>query len=994
MTSLPVSLSSLSVTQSPSAPSFTIQGAAGVALENLGLPRISVDLGYFDVKGLVGGVELADVQLPNGLKLVPDSSTSSSSSSSTSTNATASSGSSPTSPAAMRPLNLDAIATISPSTNQTTTALQHFADAVLYPSDHPSGSSVGITGIRFGSSESRSFITFSQIRAELSTSMIQPLITKLSTNLQPTLLKPRSLKISQVGLQLQRSTQASISVGAEWINHVLPRLTVSLQGPMEFQADLDSQALLRGSVPGGLNLDSEYQKPASVNLDVDMRLSDGSLGVKESLGRLVTGALNGESISSTGVQVFVSGLRVGSITQFSGLKVRLPPTILDMVNPLSSTGFKADSVLDLSPILPTPETLQNLKIQPSSVSLVSRPSSRIDASAAFSYTNPLSISASVPYFSTSIALNQAADALRIAATNVNLARERGTMNPTMSIQFSDSDAVPPAMASVVSQVIETGKLGTSTKIQISQIRFGSSDPSDVSTLFSEIQLNVETFVQDMELGGYIHAFVNAVSPIPLPATIQDITTWVSESNPGGSLQVSTLPQSQMSVNAGLQFQLPFSVSLDLGYFGVGVGVSGEPLLDSTLPRGLKMSSGGSAGSFADKVGVRVDLSTLLKFTDTEKTRDNVAGLVDAVLNGNGNNVGGNVRLDVGKLAVGASQQDTIKALSQIQLSLPLTSIIKIQGQTTDLATILSSFQPLVSGEISVVTQPGQQLGVKASVSLDLPVAVSADFGYFSTSTTLEKHPLANVVLPVGVRIQPDANRKAQVNVDTSLQMTDNENTQEVVKEVVQRMLDGKPLNVRAGLGGIRFGENAEDRIRVLEKCELPLDLDRALEILLMGSTAQNGANSTTTSTASTKSLLNIKEILQNLKPSIGATDVVTKPKSTLGVSTSLEFDFALPFKISFKAGYLAAQAGLSGQPLAQFALPGFELNAVNATRKSMAVKTDVEFVDQESTRDVLAGVVDRFLGGQKVKYLNCCFFFVAHPLKFLGLLMCCFSYSS
>ncbi|KAJ3194028.1 hypothetical protein HDU67_004882, partial [Dinochytrium kinnereticum] len=234
----------------------------------------------------------------------------------------------------------------------------------------------------------------------------------------------------------------------------------------------------------------------------------------------------------------------------------------------------------------------------------------------------------------------------------------------------------------------------------------------------------------------------------------------------------------------------------------------------------------------------------------------------------------------------------------------------------------------------------------------LPFAVEANLGYVAANVGLDANPLAVFELPQGVRVSPGTGGETSLKVDTSLMLNDNEGTRDGVAGLVDRLMGGRALESRIDLSGLRVGASGGDVLTVFDKVTLPIGLDAAVQILL-GTSADR--------------VFDLTKILKDFKPSIGATTAIVKPGKVLTIDTGVEFNLNLPIRVTFKAGHLAAQTGVSGHPLAGFSLPGFEIVTAGETRTALKVQSDVLFNDDDATQTALARVVERFMGGSKLE---------------------------
>ncbi|KAJ3411177.1 hypothetical protein HDV05_002643 [Chytridiales sp. JEL 0842] len=918
-TSLPFSISTATLHQRET--QLNLRTHLALALP-AGVPKLSASVGFFSLQFLIAQESLMNFQAPKGVKILNET----------------------------LPEALEAVLDFEQPSTSLTEALQRFADSLLPAlfSDLPAStnnnsssslSSVGLTGLTVGASESERISTFSKVEIHLPVSKLLPILQRTSQTIQSKLLTPRSIQVSTADLQVRSGTDVQVGAGVGFTQTLLEELNVRV-GEVGVEVGLGGvDGVVGVRVPGGVQVESRAGEQASVGLNVGMVLSDGSNGADVQVARTVDAFLLGSELPV--VQVY--GISLGPLQTFRDLRITLPASLLTTLNPIDlSTGtLKPSSPLDLSPLLPSTDFLTQLNPRPANILLRTRMNAVLQTAGEVSYTNPLSLSGSIPFLSAAVGFPSANEAIRMNAQGLSIVRGEGKMSPQADLTFSQESSVADALAVFVEGVLETDRIRT--PVVVSSVRFGSA-AEDASNLFRLVRVDVSPFLKDLAVGETVKSVVNSVLPFPLPATPSQLFNYIQTSNVGGGVRVATRPQKRLDLGMGLQVNLPFSLDLDLGFLNLGLGLSNHPVGDIGLPRGLRVSSRGS--------NAQVDLQASMAFTDTPETQTAVSQLLQSFFAGS-QLFGPSTVFQVSHIQLGSSNTDLITALSKILVSLPLDSLLKLEGPT-DVTTLFATLQPNLRGAIGIQTLPNQRLGLNASLGVRVPLNVEADIGFLSADASLNTHPLGRVELENGLKVS--GGPWIQVGVETAVQMLDNEQTQEVVGGVVQRLVDGQNLGVSVGVGRVQVGAAKGDVLSILDQCVFPLDLDRALRVVLMG-------NATTTP----ESVLDVQAVLKNLNPSVGPTDLVTRAGATLGVNTSVEFQLALPFQVSFKAGYFAAQAGLSGSPLAQFALGGLDLDGVSGNRSRVAVETDVKFVDDEGARRTLGEVVKRFLDGTKLE---------------------------
>ncbi|KAJ3331150.1 hypothetical protein HDU76_003972 [Blyttiomyces sp. JEL0837] len=915
-TALPFNIKSLHLDQLPTEPGFSAKGSLGIALPGA-LPKLSVAIGYFSTLVQVEDSALATANLPSGLTILPESNTPKLTTTSQ--------------------INLDASLVMAPTNASLTKSLQNLVDAALGTSSIDS--SFGITNILFGTSASSPFITFSKIRAQVGAAQLQPLLSRAVTNFQDSVLVPGIVKLTSASLNVESSTKVSSHVEATVKNPTA--IDATLPAGLSLEARLDNLPLATASI-GPLSIGSGTGFMA---LDLGLALSNGANGVSGKVNSLFNAILGGSTSDfGKGPAISVAGIVIqgpngnsqAKIDQLAGVNIKLPVGTLNKINPFADGSGKmnVNGVVDASQILPSSDVLGKFNVTVGEIDFSVVSKSQLAVGGAFGYINPLALTASLPYFSANLGIAKSSNAVSLAASNLVLGKGQGTLSPSAEVTFGSDASIPQALASAVSDVVNTRKL-SNTPISVSTIRFGTS-ASDISNLLSEINLDVSKYVKDIDIGSTINSIISTALPFKLPATLTDLENFTNTAAAGGLITLATKPGKTLQAGANLQLNLPFAVKADVGYLGVGVAVGGSDLTNLLLPKGL------SASSVGKMVGLNLDAG--LQFVDDAKGQDVVAALVKSFFDGKSFGTTLNIR----NLVLGTASGDRMTVLSAIDLALKLDDLLKLTGPT-DVASLLSTFNTTLAGQVAISTKPSNRLGVAATVDLKFPIGIKADLGFLGAQTNLDSNPLANLVLPSGISIAPDSKGVTGLNINTDLIMTDNDATQTSVAAIVNRLINGQKLAASVSVAQLAIGSSSSDTITAFSKVSLPLDLDSALQIVL-------GVSGP---------IVNVNDILKNLNPTIGATDIKTKPQATLGVSTSVQFSLALPLNVSLQVGYLAAQGGISGATLAAFALPGFALNR-DGGRKSMAIATDLAFIDNDAARTNVATLVNNYISGSKI----------------------------
>ncbi|KAJ3190634.1 hypothetical protein HK101_008517 [Irineochytrium annulatum] len=565
------------------------------------------------------------------------------------------------------------------------------------------------------------------------------------------------------------------------------------------------------------------------------------------------------------------------------------------------------------------------------VGIVTQPLNHLGVSASAGLKLPFPVTANLGYLGSNIGLNSNPLAQFVLPTGINVAPDAAgaiQLNVNTSLALVDNEGTQTDVATLVNNFLAGKSLNAN--VVLSGLALGAS-PSDTITALNKVDL-------PLSLDAAIALFLGAApGTLTLPNLLKDLNPSI------GATTVETKPQKtlELSTNVAFNFALPIAVSFQAGYFAAQSGLGGNNLATFSLP-GLSLKPGNGTNRIA------LSIAPTLAFDDSDATQTTVANVANNFFAGSP--LGST--LDLVNVGIGASSSDTLSVLSKVAAHVDLDEIVNAVYPRTgpiDLATLLQSLNPSVSGAVGIVTQPSNHLGVSVAAGLKLPFPVSATLGYLGSDVGLNANPLANFVLPTGIAIAPDATGAVALKVNTSLALTDNDATRTDVANLVNNLLASKPFGANVVLSGLSIGASQSDQITALSKVALPLSLDAAVQILLG---------------VAPGTVLNLPTLLKNLDPSLGATTVSTKPQKTLDLSTDLAFNLALPLSVSFQAGYFAAQSGIGGDNLATFSLPGLALTALNGTnRMALKIAPTIVFDDSDATQTTLAAVANNFFSG-------------------------------
>jgi hypothetical protein len=394
-TSLPVTqlvtVRTLDAAQMDDMPGFSAKGTVDVSYP-AHLPALSIDIGFFNMAATVEATELMSIQLPTGIKFMPQN----------------------------QGTNIDARAVLSRNA-QLASKIQRLANALLLDEALPSFA--GVTGLSFGASGTNKIVTFSKIAVDVNTTDIKDMLAGSGSDSSSlsSFIKPGMVKLAGADFALDNPTDATLALSTQVANPI-PNFTFSM-GTLSLSTILQDQSLVSITIQP-INL---HSGTAPLDISIGLKIATGANGMDVNVARLVDGVL----VKDTALQMLlgVTSLKIspkgnsqaGLIDQLEPIKLQLHAgKVIDLLNSQST----APSALDTSGIMPGDNILDQLSPKVQFVLLDTPPGGLLRVGADVGYTNPLPLSAKLPYIGL-IARIDGADVVEIEIMGVELVRAEG-----------------------------------------------------------------------------------------------------------------------------------------------------------------------------------------------------------------------------------------------------------------------------------------------------------------------------------------------------------------------------------------------------------------------------------------------------------------------------------------------------------------------------------------------------------------------------------------
>ncbi|KAJ3404794.1 hypothetical protein HDV05_006916, partial [Chytridiales sp. JEL 0842] len=646
------------------AASNTTTTASGRKRISDGLPALDVDVSSVGLRVAMDGNEFTAVEIPSGLRVNTTIAGSASS------------------------LPLAVSLPFAENSEALQQALQRLVDSLLLSSSETSGGEgtvVGVSGIRLGDIQ-----TFSEIVAELDSNALRPVVSNVLEGVASNLERGGTLlKVGGADFAMPSARSLQIRVGGEMWN------------PLNLEVDLGGvslNTLLDGSAFLGVGLESVklpgVQGP--LELGVEGTIPQGpNVEVSEKLNVLLNDLLTNPSALRTTIGVenlwiaaHPGGSPSSAIPHFRALKINIPPSTLSSI--LISPNPASNPKIDLSPLLPSATAIQNSNPTLSRLLLRTLPIESLQLGLGIEWTNPAPLSASLPFLKIDLNLENTHLA-NVELSNLSLLRTRALLNPDMLIGFQtpDPSSASASLSKLAKSLLNGGAWDVPTRVK--GLVLGGSQ-TDVTDLFSRVDVDVTpllSLIRGSDLSVFLTKMLGGGSN--LGELLERWKPVVRE------LGVGTLQGASMRLDAGVEWEVPFEVDVEMGYVSAGVAVGGERLVDVEIGSGLKLNS--------ESASVGMDLRA---FSNTDGTQSAVQGLCDSVFGSSSSATS----LGVRGVRLGSSTTDLIQVLQGLDLD------ITLGGGTAGVdPTSLLSGLGIGIPRVGVKVKPQNRMGVEADLGL-------------------------------------------------------------------------------------------------------------------------------------------------------------------------------------------------------------------------------------------------------------------------------------
>ncbi|KAL7746566.1 hypothetical protein RI367_008093 [Sorochytrium milnesiophthora] len=609
-----------------------------------------------------------------------------------------------------------------------------------------------------------------------------------------------SPSLSIVAQKIEVSTAPAHSLAIKLSADVNTPIPISINVPYIAAAIGVDDAQLVGLSLQNMALNSGRAQGLAMSMVLAFENSDAAA---QKIGQLVDAVMNSKPLAGV---LAVSGAVVGvspqdTINTFSAARIQLGleqvagPIVRDMRRLFSS-------MIDLNKLKVVSNGAQGWTVSLSdttslalqSVDAEVLPGKRVSAKVATQVRLPFRIGLDVGYFGTSVLINdQSAMAISVSQIHIDSSSDTHALPLTLSITFSDSDAVDSTIAALFDHIVNKQPLdGT---LGIKDIAFGVSADDRITAL------------QQVKLGLPLQQ-VAAPFLALIPANIDPFSLIDQLGLKTHDIAVNSAPGARLDISLGAAFKNPLPVAIKVGYASLQFGIDRLGLV-SVRVGSLQLAGGDNA------LGLQVSL----QFINGDQQQAKVADLVNAVMAGTPLQQ----QLSVSSVQFGASDQpqDVIEIASKVTVNLPAATVVNSKGLDFILAQIGLSRADLsldwLLGHVDVqqADLDLQQAGVinlNAKVAIAVNLNAKINIGYAGLTALLDGTGLATVDVG-GIQLQT-VDGQIVTSTKVSVVLASGDDIENKVAGFVQTLMDGKNTTSSVGVTGVSFGNAKDDVVSI------------------------------------------------------------------------------------------------------------------------------------------------------------------------------------
>ncbi|KAG0266926.1 hypothetical protein BG011_000065 [Mortierella polycephala] len=547
---------------------------------------------------------------------------------------------------------------------------------------------------------------------------------------------------------------------------------------------------------------------------------------------------------------------------------------------------------------------------------------------------PFELDLNIPYFALDINLDYNLLGQLFLADLVGTGSGLVDISVGVGLVFKEpSPEIPPLVAKVVSG-ITTGS-GLDVLAGVSNLAIGVSPADAINTLNNlNFAVPISSVITGSISTGNLFQDIMAQTDVVIAPNAIQVKVGALAAVTIHEASIAVLPNNLVTIGVNLDMFLGLPVIANIGYFGLKLSLDGSNLAGIDLTTGLNYGG----GTVQMNAGVAISVGT------GSEISGKVATLVNAVLA----QQSVSSTLGVSGIILGDSASDTINALSEVGVSVPLGGLLG--GSAPSLPSgfldgIMAQLGLAVT-DLSLATIPnaGLQVGAKASFANPIPVSISVPF--IGISGGLDRVD----IIDVGVQnlvVMPGPNAlEAQVN----LNFNNAQDAQIKVATFLGELLGGQLGNTPEALTlhNLRIGVSPSEYFDIFSQVDISLPSKDLI----------NQANVDYLSTKLGLSLGDASNnLLNNLKIGAIAADLNKAPVIELGTSISVS-NFSMNAAVDI--GYFGIDLALDNHALARVDVPSITISTAN-NQLTLAVRALVTVQDTPEVQTDIANLFNYFM---------------------------------
>ncbi|KAG0213256.1 hypothetical protein BGX28_004829 [Mortierella sp. GBA30] len=556
---------------------------------------------------------------------------------------------------------------------------------------------------------------------------------------------------------------------------------------------------------------------------------------------------------------------------------------------------------------------------------------------------PFALDLNVPYFALNINLDNNVLGQLFLADLVGSGSGQVGISVGVGVVFSEpSPGIPPKVAQIINGLTTGSSVGISAGV--SSLAIGMSPADAVNTLSSvNLAVPISSVVAGSINTGNLISDLAAQTNITIAPNVISVRIGSLVGLSIHEASIAVLPNNMIQAGINLDMFLGMPIIANIGYFGVKLSLDGANLAGIDLNSGLNYGG----GLVQMNVGLGISVGT------GPEISGKVASLVNAVLA----HQPVSSALGISGIVIGASPSDSINALSEVSVSLPLGGFLGGNAPSVPNGFLNRLFAQLGLSltDLSLATIPsaGLQIGAKAGFSNPVPITLSVP--YIGVSGGLDRVDVVNVGLN-NIAITPGSNAlQAQMN----LNFNNGVDAQTKVGTFAGELLGGQLGTTPEALTvhNLRIGSSPVDYFDILSQIDISMPskdiINKPNVDFLMG---KLGLDPTQLS----------NNLLNNMHVSAISADLNKAPIIDLGASVAVN-NFSLNAAVNI--GYFGIDLALDSHSFAHVDVPSITIVTAN-NQLTLAFKASVTVQDTPEIQTDIANLVNYFMTNSTASPVN------------------------